>query len=209
MSGRRRWERDERDVPAQGLLRDGARRGDGGVRRGDGRRPVRRAAPAPPGSTPTSRWAIASPTTSDAERETTGTGDRPARSAGPSAPASRARMPVAARARCVGASRSGTSAPGVAGRWTPTRMRARPVRCRCAHRRPGAAGADRSAPRRCPGSPPCSRRSYNEARTIGERYRDGVPVIMNLTELPAAAGLAARRLRWLVSRSPCAARSTR
>jgi cell division inhibitor SepF len=29
-------------------------------------------------------------------------------------------------------------------------------------------------------------RSYKEARTIGERYRDGVPVIMNLTELDAA-----------------------
>ena len=29
-------------------------------------------------------------------------------------------------------------------------------------------------------------RSYREARTIGERYRDGVPVIMNLTELDAA-----------------------
>ncbi len=30
-------------------------------------------------------------------------------------------------------------------------------------------------------------RSYNEARTIGERYRDGIPVIMNLTELDEAA----------------------
>jgi cell division inhibitor SepF len=30
-------------------------------------------------------------------------------------------------------------------------------------------------------------RSYNEARTIGGRYRDGVPVIMNLTELDDAA----------------------
>lgn len=29
--------------------------------------------------------------------------------------------------------------------------------------------------------------SYNEARTIGERYRDGVPVIMNLTDLDDAA----------------------
>lgn len=29
--------------------------------------------------------------------------------------------------------------------------------------------------------------SYNEARTIGERYRDGIPVIMNLTELDDAA----------------------
>ena len=34
-------------------------------------------------------------------------------------------------------------------------------------------------------------RSYSEARTIGERYREGVPVIMNLTELDEAA---ARRL---------------
>ena len=30
-------------------------------------------------------------------------------------------------------------------------------------------------------------RSYNEARTIGERYRDGIPVIINLTELDDAA----------------------
>ena len=30
-------------------------------------------------------------------------------------------------------------------------------------------------------------RSYDEARTIGERYRDGIPVIMNLTELDDAA----------------------
>ncbi|HZG89636.1 MAG TPA: cell division protein SepF [Pseudonocardia sp.] len=29
-------------------------------------------------------------------------------------------------------------------------------------------------------------RSYKEARTIGERYRDGVPVIMNLSELDVA-----------------------
>jgi cell division inhibitor SepF len=26
-------------------------------------------------------------------------------------------------------------------------------------------------------------RTYNEARTIGERFRDGLPVIMNLTEM--------------------------
>lgn len=30
-------------------------------------------------------------------------------------------------------------------------------------------------------------RSYNEARTIGERFRDGIPVIINLTELDDAA----------------------
>lgn len=29
-------------------------------------------------------------------------------------------------------------------------------------------------------------RSYSEARTIGEHYRDGIPVIMNLTELDEA-----------------------
>src|SRR4029079_18742782 len=29
--------------------------------------------------------------------------------------------------------------------------------------------------------------SYNEARTIGERYRDGIPVIMKLTELDDAS----------------------
>ncbi|MGH3435331.1 MAG: cell division protein SepF [Sciscionella sp.] len=29
-------------------------------------------------------------------------------------------------------------------------------------------------------------RSYNEARTIGEPYRDGIPVIMNLTEMEDA-----------------------
>lgn len=29
-------------------------------------------------------------------------------------------------------------------------------------------------------------RSYNDARTIGERYRDGTPVIMNLTEMDDA-----------------------
>lgn len=30
-------------------------------------------------------------------------------------------------------------------------------------------------------------RSYDEARTIGERYRDGIPVIINLTELDDSA----------------------
>ena len=29
-------------------------------------------------------------------------------------------------------------------------------------------------------------RTYNEARTIGERFRDGMPVIMNLTEMDDA-----------------------
>ena len=34
-------------------------------------------------------------------------------------------------------------------------------------------------------------KSYNEARVIGERYRDGIPVIMNLTEMD---DVAAKRL---------------
>ena len=29
-------------------------------------------------------------------------------------------------------------------------------------------------------------RTYNDARTIGEHFRDGVPVIMNLTEMEDA-----------------------
>ena len=29
-------------------------------------------------------------------------------------------------------------------------------------------------------------RTYNEARTIGERFREGMPVIMNLTEMDDA-----------------------
>ncbi|MGQ0480781.1 MAG: cell division protein SepF [Pseudonocardia sp.] len=52
---------------------------------------------------------------------------------------------------------------------------------------------DQSAPEPGLGSVSMSRittvhpRSYNEARTIGERYRDGIPVIINLTELDDAA----------------------
>ena len=86
----------------------------------------------------------------------------------------------------------------------------RPVADRCDERRqrsaaPWAAGP--SAPPR-PSSPSASRsrpasrrprpapqpyrittlhpRTYNEARTIGERFRDGMPVIMNLTEMDDA-----------------------
>ena len=74
----------------------------------------------------------------------------------------------------------------------PTRRRARPRR-----RRVAAAGPRRRA-RRAP--PPDERtrrgavaelsrittlhpRTYNEARTIGENFREGMPVIMNLSEM--------------------------
>jgi cell division inhibitor SepF len=49
--------------------------------------------------------------------------------------------------------------------------------------------ADAAAPKRLPLSriTTVHPRSYDEARTIGERYRDGIPVIINLTELDDAA----------------------
>ena len=31
--------------------------------------------------------------------------------------------------------------------------------------------------------PPIGKRGYNEAKTIGEHFRDGVPVIMNLSDM--------------------------
>ena len=48
-----------------------------------------------------------------------------------------------------------------------------------------------SRPRRRPAPQPyrittLHPRTYNEARTIGERFRDGMPVIMNLTEMDDA-----------------------
>ena len=63
-------------------------------------------------------------------------------------------------------------------------------------RRPGAVPAGSGGPAepgqraRPTGSPgritTLHPRSYNEARTIGEHYRDGTPVIMNLTEMDDA-----------------------
>ena len=63
--------------------------------------------------------------------------------------------------------------------------------------RPGAAGrscgSGRWSPRRSSAtrSPRCTRPPTGEARTIGEHFRDGVPVIINLTEMDEAD---ARRL---------------
>ena len=58
-------------------------------------------------------------------------------------------------------------------------------------RRPAPAAVPRQAPREAHETSvaPLSRittlhpRTYNEARTIGEHFRDGTPVIMNLTEM--------------------------
>jgi cell division inhibitor SepF len=65
---------------------------------------------------------------------------------------------------------------------------ARPVANLAERRRPAPAPAQRAA---APGTSvaPLSRittlhpRTYNEARVIGENFRDGVPVIMNLSEM--------------------------
>ncbi len=62
----------------------------------------------------------------------------------------------------------------------PTRLPERPVTPAVPEQRLGGAAALARITTLQP-------RSYNEARTIGERYRDGVPVIMNLTELDDAA----------------------
>ena len=56
-------------------------------------------------------------------------------------------------------------------------------------RRPGTATREAQAPRPTSTVAPMSRittlhpRTYNEARVIGENFRDGVPVIMNLSEM--------------------------
>ena len=73
--------------------------------------------------------------------------------------------------------------PRCAARWrstpTPCGSRPRPA-CR-------SSASGRPAPRRSARITTLHPTSYNEARTIGERYRDGIPVIMNLTELDDAS----------------------
>ena len=85
-----------------------------------------------------------------------------------------------------GAARAGVGGRHRAGRWpsTPTgsrlgRSRAQPA-ARAARVAPGRGQALSRITTLQPSS-------YNEARTIGERYRDGQPVIINLTELDDAA----------------------
>ncbi|HET8599688.1 MAG TPA: cell division protein SepF [Segeticoccus sp.] len=62
---------------------------------------------------------------------------------------------------------------------------ARPIANLSERRRPASA----PAPRPAPAVAPLSRittlhpRTYNEARVVGENFRDGVPVIMNLSEM--------------------------
>ncbi len=66
---------------------------------------------------------------------------------------------------------------------------ARPVANLAERRRPAPAAQQSAAPRPTTTVAPMSRittlhpRTYNEARVIGENFRDGVPVIMNLSEM--------------------------
>jgi cell division inhibitor SepF len=107
----------------------------------------------------------------------------PARSARPAA-VERTREPSRVPAR-AGASVSGLTTTRGSLAIDPDREPARPV----------PAPSPPPEPRESPvgGAQALSRittlqpSSYNEARTIGERYRDGQPVIINLTELDDAA----------------------
>jgi cell division inhibitor SepF len=66
---------------------------------------------------------------------------------------------------------------------------ARPVANLAERRRPVPAQAQGQAPRPVASASAMSRittlhpRTYNEARVVGENFRDGVPVIMNLSEM--------------------------
>src|SRR5499427_7525740 len=74
-------------------------------------------------------------------------------------------------------------------RW-PTRTALTPWRRNTPPTRTRKAWSRRLPGRRCPRpAPPTTRtptlhpRTYNEARTIGEHFREGTPVIMNLSEM--------------------------
>ena len=111
----------------------------------------------------------------------------------------RAARPVVGRSGRRPAARPGVGSPGSAEPLAidPDAARNRePVRSRCRpavpeQRERPATGAAALTPHHHA----AARAATRGARTIGERYRDGVPVIMNLTELDAADGQAARRLR--------------
>jgi cell division inhibitor SepF len=104
--------------------------------------------------------------------------DRPRRPARPQTVPER-RRPVGASSPVRGALAIDTDSPSVP---EPTR----PVAPVAAVVGPVAAAEARDRVATLARITTLSPRSYKEARTIGERYRDGQPVIMNLTELDAA-----------------------
>ncbi|HVH25050.1 MAG TPA: cell division protein SepF [Pseudonocardia sp.] len=108
---------------------------------------------------------------------------RPARSTRPAAPERSTREPARTGARAVTATAGPTATRGsLAIDTDPAPARPLPVPNPLPEQRDRVIGAQALA--RITTLQPSS---YNEARTIGERYRDGQPVIMNLTELDDAA----------------------
>jgi cell division inhibitor SepF len=108
---------------------------------------------------------------------------RPARSTRPAAPERTTREPVRTAARAVATAAGPTATRGALAIDTdPAPARPLPVSSPLPEQRDSISGAQ--AFTRITTLQPSS---YNEARTIGERYRDGQPVIINLTELDDAA----------------------
>lgn len=100
----------------------------------------------------------------------------------------RTREPVRTASRTVGATATATSTRGalaIDSEPEPGPGPARPMPVSASVPEPRVGGSTAATPPvRITTLQPSS---YNEARTIGERYRDGQPVIMNLTELDDAA----------------------
>ena len=113
----------------------------------------------------------------------------------------RARARAAAGRGAIGAARPiGLAPAGACGRRAGGSARSsahgqRPVGATAAKLAVRRAGRGRREPTPAPAPAPAPQpyrittlhpRTYNEARTIGERFRDGMPVIMNLTEMDDA-----------------------
>jgi cell division inhibitor SepF len=108
---------------------------------------------------------------------------RPVRSARPATPERATREPARTATRAVATAAGTTATRGsLAIDTDPAPARPQPVSKPLPEQRDPVVGAQALA--RITTLQPSS---YNEARTIGERYRDGQPVIMNLTELDDAA----------------------
>ncbi|MHC1561680.1 cell division protein SepF [Actinomycetospora sp. C-140] len=85
-------------------------------------------------------------------------------------------------------SSSASTAAAAASSPAPAPLKAAPTPATSSASSASAADDPQSAPAEITSLQP---KSYNEARLIGERYRDGIPVILNLTEMD---DVAAKRL---------------
>ena len=164
--------------------------GDGRLRRGDGGRPVRRDPPRHRGDVrrgPLGRPLRRRPIERRGPSADDELGPPPGRSTRPSTRAHDREPARTGRARCAAAASGTTATRGSLAIDTDPREPgpARPLTV--ASPAPGAAATRCSAPQALARITTLQPSSYNEARTIGERYRDGQPVIMNLTDLDDAA----------------------